>query len=71
PCGTSGLYGTPTCCEVDVLGVADLVCSSAPGNPSTAAGYRAGCAAVSRQPKCCVLKLVSSNCLWSCRSGER
>ncbi|KAK4222574.1 hypothetical protein QBC38DRAFT_489515 [Podospora fimiseda] len=56
PCSTGG---KPMCCSVDVLDLAELICDAAPGNPETAAGYRAACASISRKPKCCTLKVGS------------
>ncbi|KAK3990486.1 hypothetical protein QBC44DRAFT_325202 [Cladorrhinum sp. PSN332] len=56
PCST-GLYGVPACCEINVAGIASLPCSDSPGNPTTSSAYRAGCASVGREAVCCVLRL--------------
>ncbi|KAI5248969.1 hypothetical protein E4T43_01054 [Aureobasidium subglaciale] len=50
--GLCGPLDTPMCCATDVLGVADLACTS--GKPSIIDPY------YGKQPECCVLSLLNS-----------
>lgn len=57
-----GLYSNPQCCATDVLGAADLDCST----PDTASGpraFRASCAAKGQQAKCCVIPVAGQSVL--------
>ncbi|KAM6478307.1 hydrophobin [Trichoderma sp. SZMC 28011] len=53
-----GLYGVPQCCDVDVLGVADVDCRSPPSAPSKCKSFQGACASIGLQPKCCVLPVA-------------
>ncbi|EPE07606.1 cerato-ulmin [Ophiostoma piceae UAMH 11346] len=53
------LSGTPQCCDVDVLGLADLNCISPPVVPTSAQGFSAICTgAGGREAKCCAVPLL-------------
>nr|ABS59370.1 hydrophobin [Trichoderma atroviride] len=47
----AGLYSTPQCCAVDVLGVADLNCAGP------------NCAAIGQEARCCVLPVLGQDVL--------
>ncbi|PTB64898.1 hydrophobin [Trichoderma citrinoviride] len=53
-----GLYANPQCCDVDVLGVADLGCVVPPSKPSSCKSFGSVCASIGRQPKCCVAPIA-------------
>ncbi|KAI2639377.1 hydrophobin [Xylaria nigripes] len=57
PC-TALLDGTPQCCAVDVLGVADLNCANPSSLPSSPDDFRQICADVGKQAACCVLPIL-------------
>ncbi|KAM3528963.1 hypothetical protein NHJ13051_002109 [Beauveria bassiana] len=54
----SGLYSNPQCCAVDVLGVADLDCSTPSQNFTTGDEFRDICATIGQHPMCCVLPVA-------------
>lgn len=81
-CPPGLLYSVPQCCDVDVLGVADLDCvvrkckyeqlfgieskhssndmkKIAPSGPSKCKTFKGICSSIGREPKCCVLPIVS------------
>ncbi|KAK2591462.1 hypothetical protein QQS21_010838 [Conoideocrella luteorostrata] len=54
---TDLLYSVPTCCSTDVLGVADLSCST-PSSASSGPDLMQSCGAEGKAPKCCTLGLA-------------
>ncbi|KAH8809275.1 Bhp2, hydrophobin class II [Xylogone sp. PMI_703] len=50
--------GSPQCCDVDVLGVADLDCSTPPSTPTDAADFTNICAAIGKIDMCCLLPVL-------------
>ncbi|KAI5204575.1 hypothetical protein E4T42_00997 [Aureobasidium subglaciale] len=58
--GLCGPLDTPMCCATDVLGVADLACTSVPTTVNTTTAFTAYCADQGKQPECCVLSLLNS-----------
>ncbi|OAA82275.1 Trihydrophobin [Akanthomyces lecanii RCEF 1005] len=63
-----GLYSNPQCCSTDVLGVADLDCSS-PSSHSGPKAFGASCAAVGKQARCCVLPILGQSVLCQAAIG--
>ncbi|KAM3503730.1 hypothetical protein MY10362_004000 [Beauveria mimosiformis] len=53
----AGLYRNPRCCSTDVLGVADLDCST-PSGISGADSFVQICAAVGQRARCCVIPVA-------------
>ncbi|KAG0338131.1 hypothetical protein BG005_003856 [Podila minutissima] len=51
------LYSIATCCSADVLGLADLSCST-PGSASSGADLKASCAGQGKAAKCCTQELL-------------
>jgi hypothetical protein len=48
-------YSVPTCCSTDVLGLADLSCST-PTSASSGADLKSSCGAKGKAAKCCTLE---------------
>ncbi|KAM0464504.1 hypothetical protein ACHAPV_002330 [Trichoderma viride] len=57
-CPPGLLYSVPQCCDVDVLGVADLDCVAPPSGPSKCKTFKGICSSIGREPKCCVLPIA-------------
>ncbi|PNP43157.1 hypothetical protein TGAMA5MH_05091 [Trichoderma gamsii] len=57
-CPPGLLYTVPQCCDVDVLGVADLDCVAPPSAPSNCKTFAGICSKIGREPKCCVLPIA-------------
>ncbi|KAK1242935.1 hypothetical protein MKX08_005747 [Trichoderma sp. CBMAI-0020] len=57
-CPPGLLYTVPQCCDVDVLGVADLDCVTPPSAPSNCKTFAGVCSKIGREPKCCVLPVA-------------
>ncbi|KAG9661630.1 hypothetical protein KCU98_g9945, partial [Aureobasidium melanogenum] len=55
-----GPLDTPMCCETDVLGVADLSCSSVPSSVNSTTSFNAYCATEGKTAECCVTSLLDS-----------
>ncbi|KAI4728830.1 hypothetical protein E4T49_03269 [Aureobasidium sp. EXF-10728] len=55
-----GPLDTPMCCATDVLGVADLSCSSVPSTVTTTDEFGTYCAGQGKAPECCVTSLLGS-----------
>ncbi|KAK5624818.1 hypothetical protein RRF57_000534 [Xylaria bambusicola] len=53
----NGLFSSPQCCSTDVLGLADLDCTSAPAIPTSGSEFRSICAASGQQARCCVIPI--------------
>ncbi|KIM95312.1 hypothetical protein OIDMADRAFT_171502 [Oidiodendron maius Zn] len=53
-----GAEGTPLCCDVDVLGVADLDCTPPPTTPTDVPDFVAICAAEGKIDMCCLLPIL-------------
>ncbi|USW54052.1 Putative cerato-ulmin hydrophobin family, Hydrophobin superfamily [Septoria linicola] len=47
--------GTPYCCQLDVLGVADVTCVDPPGNRANVTDFQDTCAETGTSAGCCVL----------------
>ena len=54
----SGLTTTPQCCDVDVLGVADLNCENPLSTPTDRETFTTICADVGKIASCCLLPIV-------------
>ncbi|KAK3182504.1 beta ketoadipyl CoA thiolase, th1 [Lecanicillium sp. MT-2017a] len=59
----SGLYSNPQCCQVDVLGVAALDCSTPDETPKSGSNFGEICAKTGKQAKCCVLPVAGQSLL--------
>ncbi|CZR60837.1 related to trihydrophobin precursor [Phialocephala subalpina] len=57
--------GTPQCCDVDVLGVADLDCSTPPEVPTTVADFTSICAAIGKIDMCCLIPILEQGLICS------
>ncbi|KAG9600349.1 hypothetical protein KCU77_g3457, partial [Aureobasidium melanogenum] len=55
-----GPLDTPMCCETDVLGVADLSCTSVPNTIVTDANFTSYCAGEGKTAECCVTSLLDT-----------
>ncbi|THY60152.1 hypothetical protein D6C98_02482 [Aureobasidium pullulans] len=55
-----GPLDTPMCCGTDVLGLADLSCSSVPSDVTTTDDFTAYCGAEGLSSHCCVTSLLGS-----------
>ncbi|KAI8632782.1 hydrophobin-like protein [Xylariaceae sp. FL1651] len=64
-----GLYSVPQCCATDVLGVADLNCGSPSAVPSSAASFKAICAAGGQRARCCVVPVLGQSVLCETPAG--
>ncbi|KAF1353249.1 fungal hydrophobin-domain-containing protein [Delphinella strobiligena] len=51
---------SPMCCETDVLGVADLDCSSVDNSVTTTSAFKSTCAKSGKSAKCCVTALLGT-----------
>ncbi|KAM3434799.1 hypothetical protein NHJ13734_005818 [Beauveria thailandica] len=60
-----GLYSKPQCCATDVLGFADIDCSTPVHIPTSAKSFQSICAAVSKQARCCVMPVAGQAILCS------
>ncbi|KAF3929104.1 Cryparin [Dactylellina cionopaga] len=58
------LYSVPTCCSADVLGLADLSCST-PGSASSGSDLKSSCGGQGKAAKCCTLDLLETGVLCS------
>ncbi|KAI0912579.1 fungal hydrophobin-domain-containing protein [Ustulina deusta] len=65
----NGLYSDPQCCSTDVLGVADLDCSSTPAIPTSANEFRSICAAGGQRARCCVIPVAGQAVLCETPAG--
>ncbi|KAJ5054816.1 uncharacterized protein L3040_001080 [Drepanopeziza brunnea f. sp. 'multigermtubi'] len=61
--------GTPVCCDVDVLGVADLDCITPPGTPANVTDFNDLCAGVGKIDRCCILPILDQGILCSEPTG--
>ncbi|KAG9233865.1 Bhp2, hydrophobin class II [Amylocarpus encephaloides] len=50
--------GTPQCCDVNVLGVADLNCETPPTLPTTIPDFNDICAGIGKINMCCLLPIL-------------
>ncbi|KAL7807950.1 hydrophobin [Trichoderma aethiopicum] len=57
-CPEGLLYTNPQCCDVDILGVADLDCVPPPSKPTSCKSFGSVCASVGRAPKCCAVPII-------------
>ncbi|GAW18478.1 hypothetical protein ANO14919_079540 [Xylariales sp. No.14919] len=64
-----GLYSVEQCCATDVLGVADLNCSSPSATPSSAISFRNICAAGGQRARCCVVPVLGQDVLCETPAG--
>ncbi|KAI1206138.1 hydrophobin precursor [Annulohypoxylon truncatum] len=58
-----GLYSNPQCCATDVLGVADLNCATPSTELTSATQFKAACAAIGQQARCCVIPVAGQDVL--------
>ncbi|EMF11204.1 Hydrophobin_2-domain-containing protein [Sphaerulina musiva SO2202] len=63
PLCPAGLASNPQCCQVDVGGVLDLTCQTAPGNPHNIDQFQQACASIGRSPQCCSISLLGNELL--------
>ncbi|TAQ87922.1 hypothetical protein B7494_g3768 [Chlorociboria aeruginascens] len=56
---------TPLCCDVDVLGVADLDCETPPSEPTDIDDFVNICAAVGKIDMCCLLPILEQGLICS------
>ncbi|KAI0910189.1 fungal hydrophobin [Ustulina deusta] len=59
----TGLFDVLQCCATDVLGLADLDCSSPSTVPTSAANFAANCAAGGQRARCCVIPILGQSLL--------
>jgi len=64
-CGTGDL----NCCDVNVLGIADLDCEAPPSTPTDLADFVSICAAVGKIDMCCTIDLLDQGLLCSSPSN--
>ncbi|KAN0117318.1 hydrophobin 5 [Hyaloscypha variabilis] len=57
--------GTPNCCDVDVLGIADLDCAVPSPVPTSVPDFQAICAAKGKIDMCCTIDLLEQGLLCS------
>jgi hypothetical protein len=58
-CANNGvLFSAPNCCATDVLGLANLDCTTPPKVPTSPSDFQAVCAAIGKRPRCCVAPLL-------------
>ncbi|KAL7800277.1 fungal hydrophobin domain-containing protein [Trichoderma ceciliae] len=57
-CPPGLLYTQPQCCDVDVLGVADLDCVVPTKKLSRCRSFGGICASIGRQPRCCAIPIA-------------
>ncbi|KAI5237160.1 hypothetical protein E4T47_07829 [Aureobasidium subglaciale] len=55
-----GPLDTPMCCGTDILGLADLSCSSVPNTVTTTDDFTAYCSSGGKTAECCVTSLLGS-----------
>ncbi|KAF7868625.1 hypothetical protein EAF04_005156 [Stromatinia cepivora] len=60
--------GSPQCCDVDVLGVADLNCAAPPKAFHDVASFNKVCASVGKINMCCILPILGQGLL--CNSPD-
>ncbi|KAF3071160.1 Cryparin [Daldinia childiae] len=56
PC--TGLYSSAQCCATDVLGVADLDCSTPSAVPISALEFKGICAVGGQRARCCTVPIL-------------
>ncbi|KAI0973559.1 fungal hydrophobin-domain-containing protein [Xylaria arbuscula] len=64
-----GLYSVPQCCATDLLGVADLDCSSPPAIPGSPTEFRYICATGGQRARCCVIPVLGQSLLCETPAG--
>ncbi|KAI0479403.1 Cerato-ulmin hydrophobin family [Xylariaceae sp. FL0804] len=57
PCSGT-LETTAQCCSTNVLGVADLDCETPPKVPTSGPEFKEICAALGKEPECCLLPVL-------------
>ncbi|KAH8778147.1 Bhp2, hydrophobin class II [Hyaloscypha finlandica] len=57
--------GTPNCCDVDILGVADLDCAVPPTTPTSVDDFTSICAAIGKIDMCCTIDILDQGLLCS------
>ncbi|CAG8977881.1 hypothetical protein HYALB_00001758 [Hymenoscyphus albidus] len=66
----TGCTSTPQCCDVDVLGVADLNCEVPPVVPTSIQNFSDICASVGKQNMCCILPILDQALLCTSPDGN-
>ncbi|KAF5687636.1 trihydrophobin [Fusarium globosum] len=56
PC--SGIYSLFQCCATDVLGLANLDCTSPPSTPINDINFQNVCSPIGKRSRCCVAPLL-------------
>ncbi|KAH8591683.1 fungal hydrophobin-domain-containing protein [Bisporella sp. PMI_857] len=62
--------GTPQCCDVDVLGVADLNCETPPTVPTSITDFNDICASVGKIDMCCLIPILEQGLICTSPSGS-
>jgi len=62
--------GDPKCCDVDVLGIADLDCETPAPYPTNITDFNDVCAAVGKINMCCTLNLLGQGLLCDSPDGS-
>ncbi|PQE26870.1 hypothetical protein CJF31_00003587 [Rutstroemia sp. NJR-2017a BVV2] len=62
--------GTPQCCDVDVLGIADLDCETPPSVPTDIEDFSSICATVGKIDMCCYIPILEQGLLCNSPSGS-
>ncbi|KAH7395885.1 Bhp2, hydrophobin class II [Cadophora sp. MPI-SDFR-AT-0126] len=57
--------GSPLCCDVDVLGVADLDCITPPASPTSVSDFNSICAGIGKIDMCCLLPILEQGIICS------
>ncbi|KAM0471292.1 hypothetical protein ACHAPX_009474 [Trichoderma viride] len=70
-CPPGLLYTNPQCCDIDVLGVADLDCVVPPRGPSNCKTFNGICASIGKEPKCCAVPILGQALLCTDPVGAR
>ncbi|PQE33816.1 hypothetical protein CJF32_00011057 [Rutstroemia sp. NJR-2017a WRK4] len=62
--------GTAQCCDVNVLGLADLDCETPPSVPTDIPDFNAICASVGKIDMCCDIPILEQGLICSSPSGS-
>ncbi|KAF7350673.1 Trihydrophobin [Mycena sanguinolenta] len=68
PCSSTA-YGSPQCCDADVVGLADLGCQAPPDTPTDATDFTDICAASGQTPRCCAAPIADIGVLCQTPAG--
>ncbi|EON67072.1 hypothetical protein W97_06189 [Coniosporium apollinis CBS 100218] len=62
--------GTPQCCDLDVLGIANLNCQTPPEVPTDIQSFNDICASVGQINQCCLLPILGQALLCNSPDGS-